>query len=88
MAWTVSYTETARQQLKKLDRQTARRIVAYLDERIAPLEDARSAGKPLTGPLGSFWRYRIGDYRILCDLQDDSLVILVVAVGNRREVYR
>ncbi len=88
MAWTVRYTETARQQLKKLDRQTARRIVAYLDERIAPLVDARTAGKPLTGPLGSFWRYRIGDYRILCDLQDDALVILVVAVGNRREVYR
>lgn len=88
MAWTVDYTDTARQQLRKLDRQTARRIVDFMDERIAPLADPRSTGKALTGPLGGLWRYRVGDCRVICELQDGVLRVLVVQLGNRREVYR
>ena len=89
MAWTIDYTETATKQLRKLDRQTARRIVDFLDERIAGQENPRSTGKALTGPtLGAFWRYRVGDYRIICDIQDGALCVLVVEVANRREVYR
>lgn len=88
MAWTIDYTETARGQLRKFDRQAARRIVDYMDQRIAPLEDVRSTGKALTGSLGGFWRYRVGDYRVICDIQDGALHILVVEIGNRREVYR
>ena len=88
MAWTIDYADTAKQQLRKLDRQTARRIVDFMDERIAPLENPRATGKALTGPLGGFWRYRIGDCRVICDLQDGALRVLVVQVGNRREVYR
>lgn len=77
MAWTVSYTETARKQLRKLDRQIARRLIDFLDARVAGQADPRSTGKALTGPvLGSFWRYRVGDYRIICDLQDGTLVVL------------
>ena len=88
MAWTIDYADTARQQLRKLDRQTARRIVDFLDERIAALENPRATGKALTGPLGGFWRYRIGDCRVICDLQDGALRVLVVQVGNRGEIYR
>ena len=88
MAWTVDYTDTARQQLRKLDRPTARRIVDFMDERIAPLADPRSTGKALSGPLGGLWCYRVGDCRVICELQDGALRVLVVQLGNRREVYR
>ena len=88
MAWTIDYTDTAKRQLQKLDRQTARRIVNYLDERITGLANPRSAGKALTGTLGELWRYRVGDCRVICDIQDGALRVLVVQVGNRREIYR
>ncbi len=88
MAWTIDYADTAMQQLRKLDRQTARRIVDFMDERIATLENPRATGKALTGPLGGLWRYRIGDCRVICDLQDGALRVLVLQVGHRREVYR
>lgn len=88
MAWTIDYTETAQATLKKLDRAIARRIVDYMDERVALLDDVRSSGKALTGPLGGFWRYRVGDFRVICDIQEGALRVLVIEIGNRREVYR
>ncbi|MDP2025829.1 type II toxin-antitoxin system RelE/ParE family toxin [Sulfuriferula sp.] len=88
MAWTIEYTETARKQLRKFDKQVARQIVDYLDERVAPLTDPRGTGKVLVGALGGLWRYRVGDYRAICELRDSALVVLVLQVGNRREVYR
>lgn len=88
MAWRIDYADTARGQLRKLDRQTARHIVDFMDERIARLENPRSTGKALTGPLGGLWRYRVGDCRVICDIQDGALRVLVVQVGNRREIYR
>lgn len=88
MAWTIDYADTAKAQLRKLDKQMARRILDYMDERIADLENPRSTGKALTGPLGGLWRYRVGDCRVICDIQDNALRVLVVQVGNRREVYR
>lgn len=88
MAWTIDYADTAKTQLRKLDKQTARHILDYMDERVANLENPRSAGKALTGPLGGLWRYRVGDCRVICDIQDGALRVLVVQVGNRREVYR
>lgn len=89
MAWTIDYTESARRQLRKLDQQTARRIVDFMDERIAGQENPRNTGKALTGPLlGTYWRYRVGDYRVICDMQDHALRVLVIEVGNRRDVYR
>lgn len=87
MAWTIEYTDTAKGQLSKLDKSMARRIVDYMDERIAGRDDPRSTGKALTGPLGGFWRYRVGDCRVICDIQDGVLRILVVQVGNRRDIY-
>ena len=89
MAWTINYTETARKQLRKLDKQTARRILDFMDQRIASQEDPRSTGKTLTGPLlGAYWRYRVGDCRVICDLQDSELCILGIEIGNRKEIYR
>ena len=88
MAWTLEYARSARKSVEKLDSETRRRIREFLENRLATLDDPRALGKPLKWPLVTFWRYRVGDYRILCDVQDRRLVILVVAIGNRREVYR
>ncbi len=88
MAWTIEYAETAKKQLRKLDKLAARRIVDFMDERVAASDDPRGMGKALKGSLGELWRYRVGDYRIICDLQDGVLTVLVLQVGNRREVYR
>lgn len=88
MAWTIDYADTAKGQLRKLDKQTVRRILNFMDERIAPAEDPRSTGKALTGPLGELWRYRVGDYRVICDIQDGALRVLVVQAGHRSGVYR
>lgn len=88
MVWKIEYTLTAKSQLKKLDKQIARRIIEYMDERIASSENPRSTGKALTGVFGGRWRYRVGDCRVICDIHDDTLRVLVLQVGNRREVYR
>ena len=88
MVWGIEYTETARKQLRKLDKQAACQIVDFMDQRVATLEDPRSTGKALVGALGGLWRYRVGDYRVICELRDSALMVLVVQIGNRREVYR
>lgn len=88
MAWKIEYAETPKKQLRKLDKSAARRIVDFMDERIAPLDDPRELGKALKGSLGDLWRYRVGDCRVLCDIQDGVLTVLVLQIGNRREIYR
>lgn len=88
MAWTIEYTRTAETQLRKLDKQIAGRILDYLDDKVAPLENPRSRGKSLSGPLGELWRYRVGDYRVLCEIRDNVMLILVVAAGHRRQIYK
>jgi mRNA interferase RelE/StbE len=87
LAWTIEYADSAARQLKKLDRQTARRILDYMDDHAGKLQDPRSTGKALAGPLGGLWRYRIGDYRVICDIQDRALRILVVRVAHRSAAY-
>ncbi|MGA7884322.1 MAG: type II toxin-antitoxin system RelE/ParE family toxin [Acidobacteriaceae bacterium] len=72
-----------------MDAQIARRITAFLRERVASLDNPRSLGQALQGSeLGHLWRYRVGDFRIVCEIQDAKLIVLVVHVGHRREVYR
>lgn len=88
MIWAIEYTGTAVTQLRKLDRQIARRILDYLDAKIASLEDPRTRGKALSGPLGELWRYRIGDYRVICEIQDNVMRILVVEAGHRKQIYK
>ena len=88
MTWTIEYADSAIKQLRKLGKPAAKRILDYMDQRIATADDARDHGKALTGPLGVLWRYRVGDYRVLCEIQDNRLLVLVVQVGHRRDVYR
>ena len=89
MAWIIKYSDSARKQLKKLDKQSAIRILDFMDERISEGDNPRSIGKVLAGPkLGTYWRYRVGDYRIICDIQDSQLCVLVIEIGNRKEIYR
>jgi len=86
LAWTIEWTDSARKQLRKLDRQAARQIVEFVETRAAP--DPRGVGKALTAQFASLWRYRVGDYRVIVSIEDALLRILVVRVGHRREVYR
>ena len=89
MAWTVEFDPAAARELSKLDPQIARRILGFLQDRAAALRDPRSIGEALRGSrLGEFWKYRVGDYRIIANIEDRVLRILVVRIGNRREVYR
>ncbi|MXW39186.1 MAG: type II toxin-antitoxin system RelE/ParE family toxin [Acidobacteria bacterium] len=89
MAWRVEIDRAAVRDLSKLERQTAQRILAFLHGRVATLEDPRSLGAALKGSrLGEFWRYRVGDYRIITSIEDDALRVLVVAVARRDKAYR
>ena len=88
MSWRIEYTRTAETQLRKLDKQIAKRILDYLDGNIALLDNPRARGKALSGILGELWRYRIGDYRILCEIQDNIMRVLVVEVGHRKHIYK
>ena len=89
MVWIIKYTESSSKQLKKLDQQIALRVLDYMDERVEVLDDPRTLGKNLNGPMmGEYWRYRVGDIRVICDIEDGQMLVLVIAIGNRREVYR
>jgi mRNA interferase RelE/StbE len=89
MAWTIEFTPEARRNLDRFDKQVARRIVKFMAERIAALEDPRNLGEALHGPdLNKYWKYRVGDYRVIAKIEDARVVIVVVRIGNRREVYR
>lgn len=87
MAWRIEIDKDVQREMKKLDKQVAKRITAKLRE-VSQLDDPRSMGKGLTGNLAGLWRYRVGDYRIICDIEDGVLLILVVDVAHRREVYK
>ena len=88
MAWTIEYTNTARRNLKRLDKQTAQRIIDYMFTRIATADNPRQQGKPLTGSRSGSWRYRVGDYRIVCKILDNRICVLVLDIGHRSDVYR
>jgi len=89
MAYSVELSESADRELSKLDAQQAKRILKFLHERVAKLDDPRSIGEALHGSrLGEFWKYRVGDYRLISKIEDDRLVVLVLRVGHRREIYR
>ncbi len=89
MAWRVEFDPDAVRELDKLDPQVARRILVFLNQRVASLDNPRSIGEVLAGSaLGNDWKYRVGDWRIICDIHDSRIVVRVLRVGNRREVYR
>ncbi|MCF2133604.1 MULTISPECIES: type II toxin-antitoxin system RelE/ParE family toxin [Burkholderiaceae] len=89
MAWQVKVETAAAKELKKLGPPQAERVLRFLFDRVAKLDDPRSMGEALKGvKLGEFWEYRVGDYRVIAKIQDDELLILVVRIGNRRAVYK
>ena len=89
MAWKIEFSRQADRDLTKLDPQHSQRILKFLRDRVAKLEDPRSLGKSLQGPtFGELWRYRVGDFRIICKMEDDRLVVLVIRIGHRKEIYR
>jgi mRNA interferase RelE/StbE len=89
MAWKVELSSLAQKNLDQLDPQIARRALSFLHERVAVLDDPRSIGEALKGSkLGAFWKYRVGEYRIIASIEDGALRILVVKIGNRKDVYR
>ncbi|HEX3820611.1 MAG TPA: type II toxin-antitoxin system RelE/ParE family toxin [Candidatus Sulfotelmatobacter sp.] len=87
-AWRIEITRTAERQILKLDRQAQIAIQRFLRERLMVAENPRQWGKPLQGEKGGLWRYRVGDYRLICDIQDERITIVVLEVGNRKDAYR
>ncbi len=85
--WQIEFEPAARKELKKLGNVSAARIIKTLEERIATLDDPRDLGKPLVGDWSGYWRWRMGDYRVIAKIVDKRIVILVVRVAHRREVY-
>ena len=89
MAYPVELAESVDRKLSKLDAQHRRRILRFLRTRVARLDDPRGIGEALHGSLlGEFWKYRVGDYRLICKIEDDRLLVLVLRIGHRKEIYR
>lgn len=88
MAWTIRYAKVTQKEARKIDPESRRRIRQYLEERVAGLADPRELGSPLQGNLTGLWRYRVGHYRLICEIRDEELVVLAVRIGHRKEVYR
>ena len=88
LTWTVEWDDRARRELRRLDRQTQSNILKYFSERIGTDKDPKRFGRALRHELQGLWRYRIGDYRAICHIEDDRLVVLVLGVGHRRQVYQ
>ena len=86
--WQIEITRTAERQITKLGRPAQKAIQRFLRERLLPAENPRQCGKPLHGEKRSLWRYRVGDYRLICDIQDEGVVVLVLEVGHRKDIYR
>jgi len=89
LGFEIEFDPAALDDLKKLDRPVQQRLLGFLRERVTVLDDPRAIGEALAGSrLGNYWKYRVGDWRIVCDIQDRRIVVRVLRVGNRREVYR
>lgn len=89
MVWRVEFDPAAERELNKLDPQIARRVLTFLRDRVATLDDPRTLGEALKGSrLGEFWKYRLGSYRIIARIEDDHLAVLVVRIGHRKAIYR
>jgi mRNA interferase RelE/StbE len=86
--WKIEFLATATRQLRKIDKRWQSSILDYLEDEIAILEDPRTRGKALHGEKRGLWRYRVGDYRIICEILDDQLVIAAITIGHRKEVYK
>jgi mRNA interferase RelE/StbE len=88
VTWRIEFERTAAREFRKLDHQTQRRIRHFFQERVLGSDDPRALGKALRGNQNEFWRYRIGSYRVIASIQDQQMVILLVRIAHRREIYR
>jgi mRNA interferase RelE/StbE len=89
LAFEIAFDPEAVKDLKRLDRPVQKRLIEFLKNRVAPLDNPRTIGEALAGAkLGAYWKYRVGDWRIICDIQDHLIVVRVLRIGNRREIYR
>ena len=88
MIWKVEFDAAAAKELRKLDHKIQQDILCYFRERIATKEDPRRFGKQLTHNLANLWRYRVRDYRMICQIEDDKLIVLVLTIGHRKGVYK
>jgi len=89
LAFEIEFDPDAVKDLRKLDRQVQQRLIGFLKLRVAALDNPRDLGEALAGgKFGTYWKYRVGDWRIICDIQDRRIVVRVMRIGNRREVYR
>jgi mRNA interferase RelE/StbE len=88
LVWTIEITRTAEKQIKKLDAPAQKSIVRFLRDRLKSVENPRQWGKPLRGDKKGLWRYRVGDYRLICDIQDERITVLVLEVAHRKDIYR
>lgn len=88
MAWTIKYSEIAAKQMQKLDKSISKKIDAYLTTRVISLNHPTMIGKPLLYDQSGLWRYRIENYRIICEIQETELIVLVLRLGHRKEIYK
>lgn len=89
MKWKIEFLPEAEKELEALDRQAARRILRFLKEKIEGADNPRYIGEPLRGPqLGKYWRYRVGDYRVVASISDASITIVIVRIGHRKKIYQ
>jgi len=88
VAWRIEITRTAERQITKLDRTAQKSIQRFLRDRLASTDNPRQFGKPLRGEKQGLWRYRVGNYRLICNLQDERITVLVLEVGHRKGIYR
>ena len=87
MDWTVEISDVAEKQLRKLDRQIQKRLLDWLDDRIEGCKNPKHFGEPLRGGMSGLWRYRVGGFGIICEIQEHQLIVLALTVGHRREIY-
>lgn len=88
MKWKIKYLKSIQKDIKKISKDEQKKIRDYLEKRIAKLENPRQQGKGLKGTHSELWRYRVGSYRIICQIDDEEIIILVVRIGHRKDVYR
>lgn len=84
----VVYSRDAQKKLQKMDKQTVKRIIEWIEYRLVNCENPRLWGEALMGNFSTFWKYRIGNYRLICEIKDTELIIQVIEIGNRKEIYR
>ena len=86
--WMIRYLKSTQKDAQQLDPQIRKRIKEFMEQRVAQLENPRQLGEPLKGQLADLWRYRVGSYRIICELRDQELVVIVIRIGHRKNVYK